>query len=243
MARFGSTVDRISIREITRGMLIISPYNFRAILEVYPMNFGLKDGTEREGIISMFENFLNSLAFDVQILVVSRAIDVDDYVKNIEEYAAKEKNETLKEHALLHANFVRRLVKEKNLLQKKIYIVIPYDDYSDYRSGKESFSSRLLRALGLKLGPETYETTEKKSDAFSAWEERLDRARLQLNQRVSSVRNQLAAVGISTKELSTYEIAELLYYLYNPYRAEVQKLTEEEFRRHSSLAIIGFTRK
>jgi hypothetical protein len=210
----GSSKEKIEIKEITRGMVVLSPTSFRAILEVSPINFSLKDEEEKKAIIATFEGFLNSLLFEVQILVLTRSVDVEHYARQIEEYAHKEENAILKRQALAHVDFVRGLVAQNNLLQKKIYLVVPYDE-----GGGTPFSRKGKGGKG------------------ESWEDQLNRARMQLNQRVATIRTQLATIGLRARELETHELAELFYVIYNPRRAEIQRLTKDEFKGYSAYAI------
>lgn len=238
---FDASQNIVKIQEIKNNMVILRGGEYKAILEINPINYGLKTELEQEAIIQLFEGFLNSLTYDVQILMVSRKIDIDDYLMGLQEYMKTEENPTLRKQMQNYINFLSNLVKERNLLQKKFYLIINYNEAEEKGMLQEVSKSTL--SIVKKL------FSSKKSKGFSdrgrgeeiSYEEKLEKARekarFQLNQRVASAINRLGSMGITARELRTFEIAELFYYLYNPSKANLQKLKKNVFPYYGGLAI------
>ena len=71
-------------------------------------------------------SLINSLSFAIQIMIVSKRVDMGTYLKLLDQKIESSQNQRMKEHLSMYRQFVDDLVKNEGLLDKKIYIVIPY---------------------------------------------------------------------------------------------------------------------
>ena len=78
-----SSRRQIQIKEVKDNILILPNSEYRVILETSSVNFELKSEAEQDVLIDGFQNFLNSLNCQLQILVRVREVDVDHYIKDI----------------------------------------------------------------------------------------------------------------------------------------------------------------
>ena len=80
-----STQLFLDIAEIKNDSVILKDGTLRSVLMVSSINFALKSEEEQEAIVSSYVTFLNYLDFPVQIVIQSRKLEIDTYIKNIED--------------------------------------------------------------------------------------------------------------------------------------------------------------
>lgn len=132
--------DQIKIKKITDNILVLPNNEYRMILETSSINFELKSEEEQDVIIDSFQNFLNALPCQIQILVRVREVDVDKYVEDLETQRNKESEPIYKEQIKNYSDFVKKLVSGNTILSRRFYIVIPYhntDRGEDWKLIKE----------------------------------------------------------------------------------------------------------
>jgi hypothetical protein len=124
----GSTSSRqqIQIKEVVDNILVLPNNEYRQILETSSVNFELKSEDEQDVIIDSFQNFLNSLPCQIQILVRVREMDIDKYLEDIAKTKDKEKVPAYKKQIEGYCSFVKKLVSGNKILSRRFYIVIPY---------------------------------------------------------------------------------------------------------------------
>jgi hypothetical protein len=199
-----STQRYLPIKEIRDGVIILKSGGYRTVLMVNAINFNLKSRDEQEALMANYQSFLNSLAFPIQIVVQSRTIDLDTYIKSLESQADKQSNSLLKTQTTEYVGFIRELIGVANIMSKTFYVVIPFE------TGPiaEGFFSKLF---GGKRTP---------TALTSAFEKR----KSELLERTRLVSGGLASLGLSNVQLNTQELVELFYTSYNPDTARRQKL-------------------
>src|SRR4029079_16031936 len=89
-------------------------------------NFFLLSADEQNARIYGYMSRVNSLAFAIQILIISKRVDVGNYLQVVDDRIQKIQNPRLKNHLTVYRQFIEELVKSGGILDKKIYIVIPY---------------------------------------------------------------------------------------------------------------------
>ena len=72
-----SSRQQIQIKEVVDNILVLPNNEYRQILETSSVNFELKSEEEQDVIIDSFQNFLNALPCQIQILVRVREVDID----------------------------------------------------------------------------------------------------------------------------------------------------------------------
>jgi len=75
----------VPIKEVRDGVAILNDGSFRALVMASSVNFALKSSDEQNSILFNFQNFLNSLDFDLQIFVQSKKLDIRPYMALLEE--------------------------------------------------------------------------------------------------------------------------------------------------------------
>ena len=121
-----SSRGQIQIKEVMDNILVLPNNEYRQILETSSVNFELKSEEEQDVIIDSFQNFLNSLPCEIQILVRVREVDIDRYVEDIGKTKDKETIPAYKKQIEGYCSFVKKLVSGNKILSRRFYIVIPY---------------------------------------------------------------------------------------------------------------------
>jgi hypothetical protein len=205
MAKKRSSTQRyLPIKEIRDGVIVLKNSGYRTVLMVNAINFNLKSRDEQEALMANYQNFLNSLAFPIQIVVQSRTIDLDAYIKTLEKSADQQSNPLLKTQTTEYVGFIRELIGVANIMSKTFYVIIPYET-APLATG---FFSKLFG--GKKLPTALTAAFEKRKS--------------ELTERTQLVSSGLASLGLTNVQLNTQELVELFYTTYNPDTARRQKL-------------------
>ena len=191
------TQNFVPVKEIRDGVVVLKNNSICAVLLASSQNFALKSGDEQSGVLLQFQNFLNSLDFQVQILVQSRKADIRPYINMLEERLKQQTNELLRVQNFEYIRFVQSFVNEVDIMKKSFFVVVPYNPAI-------VDSSSISSLVGGKQGSETITL------------ERFEEFRSQLSQRVSVVESGLNRSGIRTLPLGTDELIELFYHTLNP---------------------------
>lgn len=200
-----STQNSLQISEIRDGMLVLRDGSFRAVVACKSINFDLMSANEREGVEYSFQNFLNSLYFDIQILIRSQRVDIGPYLDKLADLRRSQDNMLLNVLMDDYMNFIDVLSQEANIMSKEFYIVIPYfasEDAKKLVEQSKGFFKKLFGASGpvvTKIDKET-----------------LDKAVSEMNNRVDSVSSGMFQIGVQSTRLNTKELGELFYNFNNP---------------------------
>ncbi len=218
-----STIKYLDIAEIRDDMVILKDGTVRAVLLVSSINFALKSAEEQEAIIQSYMTFLNGLEYSIQIVVQSRPMNIDGYMNALIEQQRKTENDLLRNQIVDYRNFISELVELGQIMQKRFYVVIPYDPLSNKRKNFWTrFSEALSPAASAKLSKKNL----------------LDRIE-QLGRRVDITGGLLSSMGLSTARLDTQGLIELYYTVYNPDLFEEQKLGDiSEIQHEKQVGVV-----
>ncbi len=158
-----SSRQQIAIKGVRDGVLILPNHNYRQILHVSSVNFELKSEDEQDALIEIYQNFLNSLACPLQIVIRVREMNVDKYLEEISSGMANETQEIYKQQTKHYIEFVQSLITTNKILTRQFYIVVPYtaSDNHDFTVIKEQLNSNSdlvikgLSRLGIRATPLT----------------------------------------------------------------------------------------
>ncbi len=190
--------QKIEIEDIQDDMVFLKGKGLRAILLTTAVNFALKSNDEQDALIYQYQNFLNSLDFPIQIVVISRRLDIAPYLAMLEEKRKEQSNELLRIQIEEYLDFVKNLVQLSNIVSQMFLVVVPLAPIEKKGGG-------LLEKIGL-FEKNANQTAQKS----------LEELKSQLWQRVEYVKTGLGSVGVKAAPLNTQEIIELFYKLYNP---------------------------
>lgn len=200
-----STQNHLLFAEIRDGFMIMNDGTFRAVVMAKSINFDLMSPAEQDGVEYSYQAFLNSLYFDIQILVQSRKVDMGAYIDNLERLKNQQDNLLLSLLMDDYMDFIDDLTATTNIMNKKFFIIIPY---SKEVSGKAAAKEGGKALGGFFSGGKPGKIVISQHD--------LEDARTELRNRIQLVVNGLINIGVQSIPLDTKEIIELLYNSYNP---------------------------
>src|SRR3990167_8800758 len=189
-----TTQDFIEIVDISDDIVFFKSGYACMVIEVSSVNFFLLSTDEQNARIYGYMSLLNSLSSFIQILIVARRVDLGNYIKLLDEKISNVQNQKIAEQLGLYRNFIRDLVKGEGLLDKKIYIVIPFSQ--------------------LELGPMSAATPTGPKGSEKALTMN-DRIKSGLINKRNNVLSQVERMGLTTRPLSTDELIKLYYEVFN----------------------------
>ncbi|MDP2944111.1 MAG: hypothetical protein Q8N57_00875 [bacterium] len=205
-----STQQYLSIAEIKDNTVVMKDGTLRAVLLVSSINFALKSEDEQNAVIDAYVRFLNNLSFTLQIVIQSRELDIDNYLEYLKTKEKEQMNKLLKVQTADYIEYIKELTSLGKIMNKRFYVVVPYDPMTDKHKNFFSLLSEALRpATIIKLKDKTFKT----------YQEMLDR-------RIDSVVGGLESLGVAVARLDTQSLIELYYKTYNPETAKNQELTD-----------------
>lgn len=191
-----TTKNFVQIQDIKDNIVILKGGSLRAVIEVNSMNFELKSQDEQTAIIQRFQDFLNALDFPVQILILSRRLNIKNYLDEVNKIIEGQINELLRIQALEYSRFIKGLTELTNIMSKKFYIIVPFYITIIQKKGSLSLFKRK-------------EQKDVKDQDFANY-------KTQLEQRVNLILDNIANIGLSGIRLDKEALANLYYQLYNP---------------------------
>jgi len=143
---YDSTQDFIDIYDIKNDLVILKNGKVAAILQLNSINFDLLSSREQDAIISTYAEIINSLNFTIQIVIKSRAMDIEKYVNKLQDIEQKITDPLLKQQAESYRKFVQKTIKVNKVLDKQFYLVIPsgYVEYEQIGKNPFEFFSKLM---------------------------------------------------------------------------------------------------
>ncbi len=195
-----SSQKYVDVEEIKNDLMILKDGSLRAIVAVSSINFDLKSSDEQDAIIVGYQGFLNSLDFPTQTLIVSKNLDIEPYLIDLEKRRKTQKNSLIKMQTMEYINFVKNLTEISDIMTKSFYVVVPFYPVENREDG---FFAKISNIVNQR---------QKLIENM----ELLETYKNQLWQRVNQIKTGLTSLGIKTAILDTEEIVELLYSSYNP---------------------------
>lgn len=202
-----SSQEFVPIKEVRNGIVVLKDGGLRAILVASSLNLSLKSSDEQIAIINEFQNFVNGLDFQTQIVMQSRRLDIRPYLLTLEERVKQQVEPLLKIQTKEYIDFIKSFTDEVNIMTKTFFIIVPYSP-TIIKS-----SSKIMDGIlgGNNQQVKNPNTSKAEADLIS-----FEEKRTQLDQRVGVIIGGLSRLGIRTTELKTDEIVELFYKTFNP---------------------------
>ncbi len=205
---------RLGIDAIEDGVVALPGAEYRAVLGITGTANPLEDDAREEGLLAGFATFLNALSYPIQILVRATPVDLSRYVSSLEERGRRMVEGQLAVLAHDHAAFVQGLARQRTLLERRFYVVVPAE--APPRAGW----------LGLLPGASTRVEDTPRREA----------ARHQLAFRCDDLSRQLGRCGLIVRRLADLELAQLYLACWSPERARAQRF-RQQLDEYTTLAV------
>ncbi len=197
--------NHLPVADITNDIVVHKDGGAAIVLESTSLNFGLLSEKEQQAVIAGYAALLNSLSFSIQILIRSQRKDISSYMKYLDEASRKIQNPKLAQIMFSYKRFVADIVKKKNVLGKRFFIIIPFSPL-ELGATKSILSAAKKGPLPF---PESYV---------------IKKAKVSLYPRRDHLIRQAGRLSIKLKQLSTSELVELYHDVYNPEKPATKKM-------------------
>jgi len=205
-----STQEHLEIEDIKENIIILKDGSCCLILATTAINFGLLSEREQEATIFAYAALLNSLTFSVQIFIRSKKKDVSSYLRLLDQELEKQENKLLRQQMEKYRRFVEEMVKKNNVLDKDFFIVIPFS-IMELGAGR-ALGSLVKRKRGLPYSKNYI----------------LEQAKINLAPKQEQILKLTHRLSLRIHPLTSQEIIQLFYELYNPEAIETQRLIAGE---------------
>ena len=121
--RPASVQEQLPLREIAGGVAWLRGGGARAVLEAGSIPFAFKPAREQEAILAGYRRFLNGLGYPIQVLVRILPADIEGYLAGLS--GGRSAGAAVSRLALDHETFVRRIARERSLLDRRFFVVVP----------------------------------------------------------------------------------------------------------------------
>lgn len=207
------TQMHMKIAEIHDNTVVLKNGGLRAILQTSSINLHLKSEEEQNAVIFSYQSFLNSLEFQIQIVVRSKKLDLDNYITKLKKIELKQQNQLLRAQTTEYIEYIQKLIEYADIMEKEFYVIVPQDPFKISKPG-------FIKSFRESISPK---------DSISQMKQRrseFNQLRKQLNQRVNIIKTGLENCGLHVDTLDTKKLIELFYEVYNPSTSRNQKIGE-----------------
>jgi hypothetical protein len=188
------TQQTLHIKRIEDGIAQLIDGSLRSALIVSSTNFALKSAPEQEALLASYAGFLNTLDFPIQIVIQSRILNLNSYIKKLQDAANNQDNPLLKQQTISYASFIDELIAGRNIMTKNFYVIVPFNK-DEFPGAKKLFGGNLLA-----------------------------KAKEMLLDRTAVVSQGLGGIGLLNAQLDTQEVVELFYRTLNGEVAHREKI-------------------
>lgn len=185
-----STQSFIEIEEIKDDIILMKDSSASTVIEVSAVNFWLLSTEEQTSMIYSYAELLNSLSFPVQIMIISKRMDISVYLDYLDEKINKVTVPLIKVRLTSYREFIKNIIKTNSVLEKRFFFVIP-------------FSPLELGVAGATPGTLNKEYV-------------ISRAKTSLYPKRDNLVRLISKTGLKATILFNQELTELFYNLYNP---------------------------
>ena len=198
-----SSQEHLDIEDIRDDLVILKDGSCILVLTTTAINYGLLSEKEQEAIIYAYAALLNSLTFSIQIVIRSEKKDVSSYIKLLDQAEKKETKEKIKEQIKKYQKFVKETVAKNEVLDKEFYLTIP------------------MSALELGVAQTLTSVFKRKKGLPFPKEYILEKAKTLLYPKRDHLLRQLSRLGLKGRQLTTQELIQLFFKIYNPEAAKL----------------------
>ena len=197
-----STQEHLAIRDIVDDLIVTKSNSVALVIQTSSVNFDLLSDQEQTSKILAFSGLLNSLSFPLQVLVKTNRIDIGKYIEYLHGETQRAMSPGLKKQLNIYTTFVKNLTIYHEVLDKKFYLIIAQHSAGDITNpvqiAKADEQTTLLNKRKL-----------------------IERASTKLYFKRDHLIKQLSRMGLTGYQLSTEQLIDLFYDIYNPKKENI----------------------
>ncbi|HSX38985.1 MAG TPA: hypothetical protein VLI92_00080 [Candidatus Saccharimonadales bacterium] len=207
-----TTQSHLDIEDIKNNIVILKNGSACAVLQTTAVNFDLLSEIEQDAIIAAFSMLLNSITFTVQVVVRSKKLDITKYIEKVQRVESKITDPLLKHQAEAYRKFIQEIIQRNEVLDKKFYVVIPSGSNGEKEVGTNPFDW-LFKLMGTHTKRVTVNVDKVLADAQTNLLPKIDHVSKEFNR-----------LGVRARQLTTQELVELYFDIYNPSTIHGQRI-------------------
>jgi len=207
-----TTQEFLDVYDITNDLVILKDGVVSIIMQIGTMNFSLLAEQEQDAIMYTYGALLNSLNFPIQINIQSNIKDASRYLRLLDNQIKQSKSRAKSQLIGEYRDFVANLIRERNVLEKKFFVVIPTNP------GEMG----LYTAESVLPGKNKFDVSSFEKTVL------IEKAATVLDPRRDHLISQFNRLGLFARQLDTQEIIQNFYINYNPESMEGQEVTNSE---------------
>jgi len=215
-----STQDHLEIEDIIDDLVILKDGIVSLVLETNALNFELLSEKEQDARILAFSGLLNSLDFQMQIVIRTERTDVSAYLDRLRAYRETQISKALRKQIDIYIRFINNLTSNREVLDKSFFVVIP-----------EVISQVQRTSMVKQLFGKRNTIVNKKSV--------LQRSKTRLYPKRDHLIKQFKKMGLIARQLTKDELVRLYYTMYDPDKLGIQNLDLSTTEMTSSSVKIG----
>ncbi len=192
-----TTQQHIDIEDINSNLLILKDGSACMVLSVSAINFGLLSEKEQESTIFAYAQLLNSLTFSIQIVISSKQKDITKYIKYVDDQIDRLTSPLIKDQMVKYRDFVKSVVRQGNVLDKKFYVALPYS------------------SLELGIATAALSLTPRPEGLPKPISEIVDKATISLDPKRDHLIRLFSRIGLKVHQLNSSELQNLYVSFYN----------------------------
>lgn len=227
-----TTQDQFPIDYIRSGIVKLKTGGYRIVIDLPSINIDLMEGSEKQVILEQYRQILTSIDFPFQYLQQSRIVDISEYLNTLGTIRATAKSKFVKNQLEFYSGYLIDLIKNRSVLTKKFYFVIPYDEERENKNKKKQIAQKAKDKQNKTKG----KLLEEENDVYEE-EQRFEKAKKQLFIRANLVERAFRRFEISPHILSDKELLDLYYTSYNKDRSVYQPLRDVNPSDYTSLNV------
>lgn len=184
----GWTQKFIELEDVVDDIVLLHGNGAACVVEVGAVNFYLLSSEEQSSIIYAYSNLLNSLSFPIQVVILSKKMDVSSYLEYLENKVTNQPQQILKTYLQHYQDYIKTIIKKNTVLEKRFFFVIPFNPLEMGASGMGKLQKEYV----------------------------VTRAKTSLYPKRDHLLRLLAKMGLRATVLHQQEVVELYYNIYNP---------------------------
>jgi len=192
-----STQEHLEIEDIIDDLVLLKNGMVSLVMQTTAVNFELLSEREQDAKITAFAGLLNSLTFQMQIVIKTERTDVSNYIDNLRTYKSKQISNALKKQIDIYMKFINNLTFNREVLAKNFFIAIPEVIGTVQRTS-------MIKQL---FGKQNKIVNKKKL---------IDAAKIKLYPKRNHLRKQFKRMGLASRQLNQAELVRLYYTMYDP---------------------------
>lgn len=207
-----TTQEHLDILDIKKNLVVLKNGGVSAVLQTTAVNFDLLSEIEQDAMISAFSMLLNSITFQIQIVIRSKKLDITKYLEKVHRVETKITDPLLKEQANSYREFVQDVIEKNDVLDKKFYVVVSSGGAMKGAKGQSPFDwvMVLFGSHNKRVNVNVDQTIE---DAIRDIQPKIEHLTAEFNR-----------LGVKTRQLTTQELVELYFDIYNPSSIHGQRI-------------------